>query len=170
LTTIIPFAPAIGPSSPPFQFQATLDGQIYTCTVTWNVFSQRWYLGVYSLSGVLVVLVPMVGSPNALPLASLTWQSWRGGLVQAVAEAPHWFRVGSVVVLTISSTVPTGFGGTGNRCVITGPSTFTYPLATDPGVESQPGFYSYDVNLVAGYFLTSTLVWRSLNSQFEINP
>jgi hypothetical protein len=36
-----------------------------------------------------------------------------------------------------------------------------------PRIESPLG---YDINLVAGYFTTSTLVWRGVNNQFEINP
>jgi len=87
------------PSNAPFQFQATLDGVSYTCTVPWNLFGQRYYLTVSTLDGTVVVNLPLIGSPlnpNALP--------------------------------------------------------------------------NVDINLVRGYFQTSTLVWREDNSQFEINP
>lgn len=50
-------------NSSPFQFQPTLDGNIYTCTVTWNLFGQRWYINCISQNGALVFSRAMVGSP-----------------------------------------------------------------------------------------------------------
>lgn len=47
----------------PFQFQPTLDGNIYTCLVKWNLFGQRYYLECSDLSGNLIFSVAMVGSP-----------------------------------------------------------------------------------------------------------
>ena len=47
----------------PFQFQPTLDGNIYNCVVTWNLFGQRYYLNCMDLSGNLIFCVAMVGSP-----------------------------------------------------------------------------------------------------------
>ena len=90
MTTIIPFEPT---ASAPFQFQATLDGQIYTCAVTWNLFGQRWYLGCYTLTGTLMFNRALVGSP-----------------------------------------------------------------------------LGYDINLAAGIFTTSALVYRAPTGQFEISP
>lgn len=49
--------------SAPFQFQPTLDGQVYNAVVTWNLFAQRYYLNVYDLAGNLIVATAMVGSP-----------------------------------------------------------------------------------------------------------
>ena len=40
-------------------------------------------------------------------------------------------------------------------------------IVTIPQIASP---LDYDINLVAGYFTTSTLVWRVDNGQFEINP
>lgn len=48
-----------------FHFQATLDGGLYTCTTTWNVYRQRWYLNVTSQANTLIVATPLVGSPPA---------------------------------------------------------------------------------------------------------
>lgn len=50
-------------SNAPFTFQPTLDGQVYNCVVTWNVFGARWYINLYDLSGNLVLSTAMVGSP-----------------------------------------------------------------------------------------------------------
>ena len=41
------------------------------------------------------------------------------------------------------------------------------PVIYGPCVESPIGF---DINLLYGYFKTSTLVWRVDNAQFEITP
>lgn len=60
MTTFVDFKPA---ANNPFQFQATLDGQLYTVIVTWNLFGQRYYVNVYTLGGVLIVAIAMVGSP-----------------------------------------------------------------------------------------------------------
>ena len=48
-------------------FQATLDGALYTCTVTWNLYragtdNSGWYLNVYSQANVRIVSVPLVSS------------------------------------------------------------------------------------------------------------
>ena len=36
------------------------------------------------------------------------------------------------------------------------------------GLVGSPA--NYDINILQGYFTTSTLVWRVENQQFEINP
>ncbi len=59
-TTYIPFDPS---ATAPFQFQATMDGAVYTCIVTWNLYAQRWYIGIYDLTNTVIVLIAMVGSP-----------------------------------------------------------------------------------------------------------
>ena len=55
MTTYTAFTPAAN-QSPPFQFLPTLDKQQYSVTTTWNMFGQRWYINVYSLSGGLVAV------------------------------------------------------------------------------------------------------------------
>lgn len=60
MTTFTNFAPS---PQTPFQFQPTLDGQAYTVVVTWNLFGQRYYVNIYDLGGVLVVCLPLIGSP-----------------------------------------------------------------------------------------------------------
>lgn len=92
MTTLITFVPST--SGAP-QFQATLDGALYTIICTWNLSGQRYYINVYSQDGTLIVCKAMIGSPPA----------------------------------------------------------------PDPGI-----------NLLFGYFVTSTLVYRTANSQFEIGP
>lgn len=60
--TTTPFTPT---TRAIFTFQATLDGVLYNVTVTWNVSRLDWYVNVYSQSNVLVVSIPLAGSPPA---------------------------------------------------------------------------------------------------------
>lgn len=46
-----------------FTFQATLDGALYTCVVTWNVYRADWYLNIYDQNNTLILSRPLVGSP-----------------------------------------------------------------------------------------------------------
>lgn len=59
--SVFVFAPT---ATAPFQFQPTLDGNVYTGIVTWNVFGRRWYLNLYALNGTRVLTVPAVQSPD----------------------------------------------------------------------------------------------------------
>jgi hypothetical protein len=60
MTTYIDFAPS---AYTPFQFQATLDGQVYNVVVPWNNWSPRYYLQINNLTGSNALTIPMVGSP-----------------------------------------------------------------------------------------------------------
>jgi len=170
MTTLVPFTPSLAPSSPPFQFQATLDGQQYNCVVKWNLYSQRWFIQVFSLSDTVnpILTQGLVGSSNAAPLASLTWSDRNGGTVEATTEAPHWVPLGRVVTFTIAGALPAALNGVW-RCVADSPTSFYYPLSSDPGNITAAGSFSYDVNVVGGYF-ASRLVYRLFASRFEVSP
>lgn len=86
----MPFQPAT--SLPPFQFQATLDGAIYTVQTKWNVTGQRWYVYIYDQSANLIVTLPMIGSPTNYDI-SLTDGYFTTTLVFRVATQS--FEVGS---------------------------------------------------------------------------
>lgn len=58
---VIPF---IESATANFQFQATIDGQVYNIVCTFNAYAQRYYVGIYDLSQNLVMLRPMVASPD----------------------------------------------------------------------------------------------------------
>jgi hypothetical protein len=90
MTTFVNFQPV---PNQPFQFQATLDNQVYLVLVTWSLFGSRWYVNIYDPNNNLIVCLPQIGSP-----------------------------------------------------------------------------LDYDINLVPGYFKTSTLIWRPETGQFEITP
>jgi hypothetical protein len=48
----------------PFAFQPTFDGQVYTCLVTWNAYAQRWYVTIYTLEGLVIATIPLIGSAS----------------------------------------------------------------------------------------------------------
>ena len=163
MTTVTNFAPTV---RAPFQFQATLDGVIYTVIVTWNLFGRRWYVNVYAPDGSLALSTALVGSPTGVTLQSL---SWAAGKVTAVAVVPHGYKVGTTVQLTISGASPDAYNGK-VQAFITGAATFTYPVAADPGPATQFGAASYNIDLVGGHFDTSTMVFRQAANQFEVSP
>ena len=160
--TIFPFLPS---NTAPFQFQPTLDGDVYTVVVTWNLFGRRYYANVYQLDGTLVVSLPVIGSAGGVGISSIVWG---GGKVTVTTAVPHGYRVTSTVAVTISGCAPDAFNGRYD-CAITGPTTFFYLLANDPGTFTLLGVASYDISLTAGYF-DSTLVFREAAQQFEVSP
>lgn len=162
MTTYFNFQPSAGTN---FQFQPTLDGQQYTVIITWNVFGQRYYVNCYALSGALIFARALTGSPVGLDLETL---SWSGGRVVATTTVPHGYVVGGTYELTVDGCVPSALNGT-FRSIVTGPTTFEYSLANDPGTTTTAGIVEYNLNLAAGYF-ASSLVYREANGQFEVSP
>lgn len=67
--TTVAFTPS---SASAFQFQATLDGAAYQCSVPWNVAAQRYYLTITDNSGNQIVSRALVGSTTANPI-NLVW-------------------------------------------------------------------------------------------------
>ena len=83
MTTYIPFAPS---STSNFRFQPTLDGQQYTAIITWNLFGQRYYLNLYTTQNVLVLCVPLIGSPDNYSISMVTGR-FTSTLVYRVSSA-----------------------------------------------------------------------------------
>jgi hypothetical protein len=168
VTTIINFAPS---AVQPFQFSPTLDGQQYNAIITWNIFrgpsnsTFGFYLNLYDLSGNLIVSRALSGSAIGLNLQALTWSN---GIATAVTVTPHNYKIGKSIPLAIAGAAPDGFN-TLAQCYIVGPSSFTYPMATNPGAATVFGSVSFEINLVGGLF-TSRLIYRVANRQFEVNP
>jgi len=90
MATLTTFNPAPNVN---FQFNCTLDGNPYTIIVNWNNYTPRYYINVYDTAGQLIVINPLIGSPN-----------------------------------------------------------------------------DFNINLVFGYFQTSTLVYKASSNQFEVTP
>jgi hypothetical protein len=166
---IFPFQPF--PTSP-FQFSPVLDGQTYNATVPSLLFGNRYYLNLIASDGTPILFTALIGSPTGIQLASL---SWANGIVSATTQTPHGYRIASTVELTLVGSTPDGYNGL-FPCLITGPSTFSYLLADDPGPATVFGTANYNINLIGGVakedgtFFASTLVFRQAASQFEVSP
>jgi hypothetical protein len=172
MTTYFTYVPS---TVAPFAFSPTLDGEVYNCTVTWSLFGKRPYLNVFASDGTWILTVALTGSPTGLPLQAV---SWANGSTVATTVAPHGYRVGSVITLTISGVTPAAYNGQ-VEAQVTGPSTLSWPLAADPGMATVLGQVAYNINLAGaltdpntGAILvsTSTLVFREQSQQFEVNP
>ena len=163
MTTFFDFTPSLTAAP---QFQPTLDGQQYTCVVTWNIYGQRFYVNCYALNGALVFSLPVIGSAVGINIQAISWSL--GGSVTLVTDVPHNYAIGSTMDLTVSGCVPIGYNGK-MRCFATSPNTLVYNLAANPGVNTTLGIVGYDISISAGYF-SSTLVFREANSQFEVSP
>lgn len=162
MTTFTTFTPS---GQVAFHFTPTLDGTQYIATVPWNLFGQRYYITIAQQDGTPVVTKPATESPVGVAIEALSW-NLSTGLVTVTTTIPHGFGIGDTVVLTISGCAPDAYNGLVGA-LITGPSAFAYPLATDPGAASTFGAASQDIDILAGYF-ASTLVYR--NGNFEVSP
>lgn len=86
--------------------------------------------------------------------ASVTSMTWSGGAVTVTTASPHARPIGSSLNLTFQGATPSTINGT-FTCTMTGASTFTFPLAVNPG--SITGTLTY----VA--FLTNLQVYRQVD-------
>jgi hypothetical protein len=166
-TTIFPFTPS---STVQFAFQPVLDGNSYNASVPSLLFGNRYYLNLVAADGTPIIYTALIGSPTGIPIASL---SWANAIVTATTETPHGYRIASTVELTIVGCTPDAYNGS-VQVLITGPSTFSYLLASNPGSATVFGTANYDINLIGGVpkedgtFFASTLVFRVPASQFEV--
>ena len=159
MTTYVDFQPS---QTTPFQFQATLDGEHYVVTVPWNIMGERYYVSVSDLNN-NVIVYRSVASSTAVSQAAL---SWANGTATASLSSPHNVPLGSVARITVANT-GSAYDGTYLALAVDA-TDFTYPLPSNPGPAS--GGVSQDVNLVGGYFTTSSLVFRDNTQQFEVSP
>lgn len=163
MTTYTQFQPS---AQNVFTFQPTFDGEQYTVTVTWNLFGQRYYVNCFDLSNNLIFSLPLLGSPDGLTVQSLAWDN---GVVTVTTEVPHGYRAGVNVNQTLDQTTPSAYSGNYDMLVIND-TQLTYSLPADPGICTGPGILLDDLNIGAGYFQTSTFVYRASSMQFEVNP
>lgn len=90
MTAIIPFSPS---DNNIFQFQATLDNQIYTVAVTWSLYGRRWMINILTLQQELVVAQPLIGSPLT---ANVSLTAGYFATVMVYREASNQFEVDPV--------------------------------------------------------------------------
>ena len=160
-TTFINFVPSKVPPAP--FFNATLDGSIYTITILWNLFAQRYYVQVQSLDGTIILYTALVGSPIGIDVSAL---SWANGTVTVTTITPHQIPIGQIVNVSLVGAIPDAYNGLVEALVIN-MTQFTFALATNPGAATTFGTIQQNIDLVAG-LLNDTLVYRGANMQFEV--
>ena len=167
MPTIFPFTPS---NVSVFQFQPELDGAIYQATTPWLLFGARFYLNLVAIDGTPIWYGAVVGSPAAFALSTITWAN---GRVIVTTALPHGFRPATVVPLNVFGNVPTAFNGL-VECFVTGPNSFWFTLASDPGSATVVGSASQDFNMIggvpnsAGVPFTNRLVFRQNSQNFEV--
>lgn len=165
MTTYFPFTPTKN-TVPPFSFQPTLDGALYSAQVTWNMMRGGWYLNLYDLNSNLILAEAVISSPDGYSIVSL---AWKNGAVTLVTTTTHGFKLLSTVDLVVSGCAPAAYNGEWQMFVVDR-YTLQFPLVADPGGATQLGTVIYDVNMVKSYFETSSLVFRESSQTFEVNP
>jgi len=160
------FTPSHVGGTVPFTFGPVIDGSAYDATVTFNIGGRRYYITLANPNGVLVFHMALVGSPVGQAIETLDWQN---GWVLATTVVPFSLRVGKTYDLVIRDCIPDGFNGK-QRCLITGPQSFAYPLPVPPGPVLNVGVVTFDLDLLAGYGFLTTMVYRDLSRLFEVNP
>ena len=77
---------------------------------------------------------------GSIALTSLTWGT---GIVTVVCSEPHGIPVGDTIPVIISGVDPVQYNGTVAATYVNS-TTFTYPLASNPGVTSATGVFTYE--------------------------
>jgi hypothetical protein len=150
----------------PYTFNPTMDQRVVAARVVWSLFGKRYYLRMSELTGTPIFLLPVIGSLEGFSVLSLNWLR---GQVYMTTTYPHDYRVGSTLILTIRGCAPNGYNGR-TRAYIPNPRQIIYNQPIYPGQPLQFGFVNYDINIAAGYFNTSRIVYRTANRQFEVSP
>lgn len=97
--------------------------------------------GTNTSPGTATLLTQLSSLTTLLQVAkAITSLTWSGSVVSVVTAVPHGFSTGDTLLLVIAGAVPTGYNGT-VLATVTGASTFSYPLAANPGAETTPGTY-----------------------------
>ena len=164
MTTYFPFftSNTVAPS-----FQPTLDGNVYNCVLTRNLFGQDYYVNCFDQSGNIVFSVALTETAPSMTIETMSWDG--AALTTTVTmqnPLPPGYAIGMTMNMTVSGATPSGYNGT-FPMLVTGGSSLTFPLPVDPGQIAVAGQLSYLISLCQGYF-DSTLVFRS--NQFEVSP
>lgn len=97
--------------------------------------------GTTKAAGTLTLLTQLSDLTAILKApAAITSLSWSTGVVTVTTSAPHGYPVGAAVEVKIAGATPVAYNGTFVSAVVDA-TTFTYPIASDPGTETVPGTY-----------------------------
>jgi hypothetical protein len=159
MTVYIPFVPT---TDQPFQFNATFDGSSYNVITTVNFFrlpQPAYYINVYSSSGDLIFAMPLIASPTRRQVPLTTYQ---GNYIATLDSADPYINTGTVII-SVNAAPGTIVGLRSGLSIALDPSP---AIATD---TDGSALFSNDVNLLAGYFKVSTLVYRAATGNFEVD-
>ena len=160
MAQIFPFTPNAQQAP---TFQPTLDGQVCTCTVRWNLFNQAYWLQCVGANGQLVFNMPVVESPPAMAIDTMVWDPLALS-VEVTTRLPHGLKFLDTVNLTIVGSSPSAYNGD-FQVFVDSATTFRYPQPNDPGALIAPGRANFFVSLSAPWFSTK-IIFRS--NQFHI--
>jgi hypothetical protein len=161
-----PFMPQAAGNVVPFAFEPVIDRQTFAGLVTWNVAGQRWYITLMDEDGIVILHLALTGSPVGQGIETLTWEN---GFAMGRLVVPSAFRIGDTRELVVSDCTPAGFNGR-HRVLLTGPQSFMYPMAVNPGLVTRVGTISFDLDLLGGYGYEAEMVYRYANQRFEVTP
>lgn len=147
-------------------FNPVLGGTTYVANITWNLFGQRWYLNLSDSNGNLIISTAVVSSQDQQGISSITWAD---NLVTVETLAPHNIPIGTKAELFLSGNAPTAYDGL-YTVSITGPSSFTFPLETDPGLSTVQGVFGSVIDLSAGLVPGAMLLYYAAISAFVTTP
>lgn len=147
-------------------FNPVLGGNVYAATIVWNVFGQRWYLNLTDTQGNLLISTAVVSSQDPQGISSITWAD---NLVTVETTSPHWLPLGSQARVYVSGYAPDAYNGL-QTVNITGPSSFTYQLDSDPGETTVAGTFGSVIDLSAGLAGDSMLLYYAATNQFVTTP
>jgi hypothetical protein len=95
--------------------------------------------GTNTAAGTRTLLTQYSDLAALLPAAkALTSATWTGSVVTLTTTAPHGYTNGDVVTITVAGMTPAAYNGT-FQGTVTGASTITYPLVSNPGVTTVVG-------------------------------
>lgn len=86
------------------------------------------------------VVAPFVNT-SAISSISLSSITWSGGLATFTTSSPHGIAASTVFQAKITGASPSGYNGNFSGCTRTGTSTFTCPIATNPGTNTVAGTF-----------------------------
>ena len=133
----------------------------YTTGQTINITGVTGMSGINNVPFVAVVTGQKTFT-LAVAISSITWASTGGGTVTVVTAHPHGLPSGTTSG-SIAGCTPTGYNGTYTFTQVNS-TTFTYPLASNPGTVGTLGYTGFD-SASAGTYISGGIVTPNLRNE-----
>ena len=120
----------------------TVNANVATASVPNNLQKRGAFISMGGTTTAVGTLTPLTQLSDLTavlaPGKAVTSLAWSGSVVTVTTTAPHGWTNGDIIPVVIAGAVPAGYNGyfTGT---VTGASTITYPLTSNPGAETTPG-------------------------------